>query len=255
MAPDHVFPKPLIDVLSAYKFLLDIKFESKQISFVGDSAGGGLATAAMLYCRDTGLFPQPAAVGAMSPYMDMTQSLPSWYLHKDLCYLPDSVQDEKYLSTTRNNLAVAHDKDMINPAASPLYSCSTNVPTCPILIQVGDCERVRDDSLVFYSHSFPTDSIKVEMYQDSVHVFQLFSPFDPFSKLALQRLGQFIAENSGKNQPPLSCQREAIQIMNDKDYTEIPVPDVHGIIEDGILFLLETNQWKIDQSNVLSLNQ
>lgn len=96
LAPQHVFPGPLIDVLSAYQFLLKQGFQPQNITFCGDSAGGGLSTAAMLYCRDSARMekqiPMPGCLAVMSPYTDMTQSLPSWQVNKPYDYLPDAVK-------------------------------------------------------------------------------------------------------------------------------------------------------------------
>jgi acetyl esterase/lipase len=65
----------MIDVLSSYKYLLynddgTPRYKPSQISFVGDSAGGGLAIACALYLRDTGLFPMPGAIGCFSPWVN-----------------------------------------------------------------------------------------------------------------------------------------------------------------------------------------
>ena len=109
LAPESVYPAQLIDALSAYKFLIDSGYDTKNISIVGDSAGGGIATALVLYCRDYNIFPMPACLACMSPYYDLTHSLPSWRLNHDSCYLPEGIPDKKYISDDRTNLAVDHD--------------------------------------------------------------------------------------------------------------------------------------------------
>ena len=114
LAPDHVYPSPLIDCLSAYKFLLDNDYLPSNISIVGDSAGAGIATALVLYCRDSELFPLPSCLACMSPYYDLTHSLPSWRLNEESCYLPEGIPDKKYISNNRTNLAVAHDIGFID---------------------------------------------------------------------------------------------------------------------------------------------
>jgi hypothetical protein len=68
LAPEHVFPAPLVDALSAYQYILT-QFDPKQVSFVGDSAGAGLAMAMCYYCRDTKQFPMPGSIVCMSPYV------------------------------------------------------------------------------------------------------------------------------------------------------------------------------------------
>ena len=41
-APEHPYPYPVIDAMKSYQHLLDEGYEPKNISFVGDSAGGHL---------------------------------------------------------------------------------------------------------------------------------------------------------------------------------------------------------------------
>jgi hypothetical protein len=63
-------------------------------------------------------------------------------------------------------------------------------PFPPTMIHIGDSERVRDESIVFQGrlHRSP---VFLEMYQDANHVFQMFSMFDSFAVLSLQRMGDF----------------------------------------------------------------
>ena len=81
LAPQDLFPAPLIDVLSAYLYLLKNPHQSflpSQVCFTGDSAGGCLATSAMLFCRDTIGFEMPGAVTCMSPFVSYF-NLVRWY--------------------------------------------------------------------------------------------------------------------------------------------------------------------------------
>ena len=252
LAPQHVFPGPLVDVLSAYQFLLQNGFEPENICFCGDSAGGGLSTAAMIYCRDSqnteSPIPIPGCIAVMSPFNDMTQSLPAWYLNEPYCYLPEAVADQKYFSDDRHCCQVGHDKDLCNPYASPAMSKSIpGLPICPTLIQMGDAERVRDDSIYFATQTMSSDEpIQVEMYEDAVHVFQLFSPFDAFGDHALKRMGKFIQENTViKIKKPFV--KSNVKVFNDKlrGYPTIDIPDLEGILTDGVELCLRERKWRI----------
>lgn len=53
-------------------------FQPNQIVFMGDSAGGGLALSLSLLLRDHGSLPQPLSLVTWSPWLDLTQSLPSF---------------------------------------------------------------------------------------------------------------------------------------------------------------------------------
>ncbi|KAJ3326235.1 hypothetical protein HDV06_000111 [Boothiomyces sp. JEL0866] len=247
LAPQSVFPAALTDVLSAYQYLLQ-KYKPHQISFVGDSAGGALAAAAMLYCRDTGDLPMPGA-------MDLTQSLPAWHLNKPYCYLPKGTPDKKYISNSRSNLYVSHDKDLINPYASPIFAEQSHVPFPPMLIQVGDAERVRDDG-IFFKKLFPNEKIKLELYQHGVHVFQLFSAFEEFSRESLSRLGGFLKKYTG-NSPSSEVENGAFIVRNSAGFPVEEIPDYGEIIQDGMEMLIHKGIWKheelLDGTRVVSM--
>ncbi|KAJ3315670.1 hypothetical protein HDV04_002084 [Boothiomyces sp. JEL0838] len=247
LAPQHVFPAALIDVLSGYQYLLQ-KYKPHQISFVGDSAGGALAAAAMIYCRDTGDLPLPGA-------MDLTQSLPAWHLNKPYCYLPKGTPDKKYISNSRSNLYVSHDKDLINPYASPIFAEQSQVPFPPMMIQVGDAERVRDDG-IFFKKLFANENIKLELYEHGVHVFQLFAAFEEFGRESLSRLGDFLKKYTG-NDPSTKYENSAVMIRNREGFPEEQVPDYGEIIQDGMDILIQKGTWKhellLDGTRIVSL--
>lgn len=100
LAPQHPFPAALVDALSSYMWLLDQSvsetfgfdtpaptpqrptdnFQPRQIVFMGDSAGGGLALSLSLLLRDhaSPSIPQPVKIVTWSPWLDLTQALPSF---------------------------------------------------------------------------------------------------------------------------------------------------------------------------------
>ena len=81
MAPEHPFPAPIVDALSAYKHLLSIGIPATRICMAGDSAGGGLTYATVMYLRDNpSVAPQMACIAPISPWIDLTTSSPSIYL-------------------------------------------------------------------------------------------------------------------------------------------------------------------------------
>ena len=52
LAPEHPYPAAVDDALAAYRGLLEDGAAPVEIAFVGESAGGGLAVAALLAARD-----------------------------------------------------------------------------------------------------------------------------------------------------------------------------------------------------------
>src|SRR5262249_58886726 len=76
LAPEHPYPAAVEDGLAAYAGLLESGASPHRVLVAGDSAGGGLALAALLAAREQGL-PQPAAIAVFSPWADISRSGPS----------------------------------------------------------------------------------------------------------------------------------------------------------------------------------
>src|SRR5579872_1718206 len=65
-----VFPRPIVEGVAAYQWLLDQNVPAGRIAFAGDSAGGQLAMAVQLRAREQGL-PLPGATMLISPWTDL----------------------------------------------------------------------------------------------------------------------------------------------------------------------------------------
>ncbi len=69
LAPECTFPGPLHDAVSAYfRLTEDLHIPPENILVSGDSAGGGLALALLMYLRDNH-YPVPAGGILMSPWV------------------------------------------------------------------------------------------------------------------------------------------------------------------------------------------
>lgn len=103
-----------------------------------------------------------------------------------------------------------------------------------------------------------SEPIQVELYEDCVHVFQLFCQFDAFSDIALQRLSQFIKAHTGTDSDVArqEFKRGAVKVFNDRfrNYPAKDIPDLHGILSDGVHLCLEKKIWKFNQkTNAITL--
>ncbi|KAI8910913.1 Alpha/Beta hydrolase protein, partial [Gorgonomyces haynaldii] len=240
LAPEHIYPAALIDVLSAYTMLLK-DYQPENITFCGDSAGGGLAIAATLYLRDTKHLPMPGCVAVMSPWLDLTQSLPAWHLNDNHDYLPHRGEDPNHFSSTRYNLYVSDNSELTKPYVSPVFAKETD-PLPPMLIQVGGAERPRDDGIYFATKVLRNSPITLEMYQDQPHVFQALVSFQAFSKLALERMGTFILEHTSEQKDNLKSQCASLFIRNNQTNDIIPM-NASKIIDDGCDALVKLGIW------------
>lgn len=138
LAPEHRFPAAVEDAVQAYQWLLEKGVSSRQIVIGGDSAGGGLAMATVLWLRERAIS-VPVAGVLLSPWLDLTLGGPSIQTHvsRDPLVTPESLRE-----------AATHylgDEDQKHPLASPLLADMQGFP--PLLIQVGADEILLSDSI------------------------------------------------------------------------------------------------------------
>ncbi|KAI9021309.1 Alpha/Beta hydrolase protein [Hyaloraphidium curvatum] len=206
LAPEHKYPRGLLDCISAYLALVDPrgssplpKLRPEQVVLMGDSAGGGMSTACLLYLRDKGL-PMPGGAVLISPWTDLTLSDP----YNQLCFHDYLPSDPDAVMGARSRVRLQDDPNgsyiyctkreaLEDPYASPLFHPSlSSLP--PILIQAGGAERVLGQStlLAFKLASEPAQDVSLEVYDDQIHVFQLMARAHPASKKAMARLVEWI---------------------------------------------------------------
>jgi epsilon-lactone hydrolase len=184
LAPEYPFPSALDDVVSAYRWLLAINTPPSRIAIAGDSAGGGLALAALLALRDAGV-PMPGAAVAISPVTDLDATGESMRSRAavDLLVRPDGMKEaaDWYLA----------GENPRHPYASPLYGDVTALP--PMLIQVGDAEVLLDDSTRFAAKVRDAGGdVTLEVWPDMPHVWHAFNGLLPEADRAMARIGSWL---------------------------------------------------------------
>jgi acetyl esterase/lipase len=136
LAPEHPHPAALDDACGVLKALLsDVSPASVVVS--GDSAGAGLALAAVLALRDAGA-ELPAGCILLSPWLD---------LGRDRCAEPDLVRRDVVLSPRWLRAcaqAYTAPPNWADPSVSPLHAAHTGLP--PLLIQAGSDELLAPDA-------------------------------------------------------------------------------------------------------------
>ena len=184
LAPEFPFPAGLEDCLLAYEWLLQGGISPNKILVAGDSAGGNLTLALLIALRDKGKT-LPAAAIALSPATDLAFTGKSLQtrLHLDPLFSSGGptniVQD--YITS--------HDPH--EPLISPLYGDLHRLP--PLLIHVGDHEILLDDAVRFGERAMAAgvDATTV-VWPEMFHVFQLFTPFLPEARRAVEQIAAFI---------------------------------------------------------------
>jgi len=184
LGPEHVFPAPVEDALSAYRWLLDGGIRAESIALAGDSAGGGLALGCMFAARAANL-PLPSAAFLMSPWTDLAATGASLVSRADVDPLH---QRPMILSLAKAYLGPSGDP--LDPLASPLYGDLEGLP--PLLIQCGDCEMILDDSVRLADRAAEAGVVvELEVYPSMIHVFQAFDELNA-ARRAFASAGRFL---------------------------------------------------------------
>ncbi|MEZ4769789.1 MAG: alpha/beta hydrolase [Caldilineales bacterium] len=184
LAPEHPFPCALEDTLAAYRWLLDQGVRSSDIVLAGDSAGGGLAVAALLALRDAGEH-LPAGAVCISPWADLTLSGASVQSQAEL----DPILDPDSLRMYAR--CYAADQPLATPLLSPVFADMTGLP--PLLIQVGTDEILLDDAIRLAERArIAGVDVTLQVWAEMFHVFQLIS-FLPETRQAVNAIAEFCA--------------------------------------------------------------
>lgn len=186
-APEFKFPAPVEDARRAYVWLLDNGYKPSEISIGGDSAGGGLTLALLLELKNKGI-ELPSCAFALSPWTDLSCSGASMELnaHLDPWLSVGAARD-----WSASYLGGANQQ---NPLASPLFGDLRGLP--PLLIHVGSHEILFDDSIRFYKKAKQAGVVaNCKIWDDMIHVFQVFDRVYPEALQAITEIGIFIKEN------------------------------------------------------------
>lgn len=185
VAPEHPFPAALEDALASYQWLLDHGWRGDQIILAGDSAGGGLSMALIMYLRDHSM-PMPCGLVAMSPWTDLTASGESYTLNYELDPLFGNTKESMIFI---NDYPGNHDKK--DPYISPIYGHFRQFP--PMLIQVGSTEMLLSDSITAAGMAdIAGVDVRLSIYDDMFHVFQLSGKILPEAQKAWEEIEQFL---------------------------------------------------------------
>lgn len=189
LAPEHSFPAGIEDMIAVYRAVLASGLPPEKIALAGDSAGGGLIASTLLRIKQLGL-PNPAAALLISPWTDLSTSLPAMTSQAEL----DPVCTYESLSALAQ--VYAGGTDLKDPLASPLFGDWSGAP--PLLIQVGEYEILLDDSreLARKAKAAGVD-VTLEVCPAGVHVYPQFSQLHPEGAAAIEQAGAFLKSRLG----------------------------------------------------------
>ena len=191
LAPEYPFPAALEDALCMYRYALSLPIAPGRLVFAGESAGGGLELATVLRAREEGL-PLPAAIIALSPWVDLTLSDPSY---EDNAAVDPLLERKKLL---RASMYYAYGKYLKDPLISPVFADFTGFP--PTLIHVGTHELLLGEAQRLAA-AMRRDGVDVTLdeWPGMWHVFQVFAV--PESREAMKGITEFILERLRPGDP------------------------------------------------------
>lgn len=188
LAPEHLYPAHVEDVVTAYSWLLDQGIPAEGIVIAGESAGGGLVVATLQAVRDAGL-PRPAAAVPISPMVDFEFKGESWTTNAD----KDGFVDK---ALAAENVPVFLGPDQTAADVSPVNVSLKDLP--PLLVQVGGSECILDDAKNFAEKAKEQGvDVTLTVWPEMVHLWHNFSHL-PQAAQAHAEIAEFITSHTAK---------------------------------------------------------
>lgn len=184
LAPEAPHPAATCDVVAAYRALMQDGRDPRSIVLSGDSAGGGLAIAALVSLRDAGLS-LPAAGVCLSPWSDLTLNGPSIDANAER-----DPQVQRWMLDKAADL-YANGANRRSPALSPAHADLRGLP--PLLIHTGEAEALVDDARALARNATRAGvDVTLECWPGMIHVWHAFAPGLAEGTAALERLGDWL---------------------------------------------------------------
>ncbi|TFK41864.1 Alpha/Beta hydrolase protein [Crucibulum laeve] len=214
LAPETRFPGPLHDAVVCYLRLVeDLHIPPENILICGDSAGGGLSLALLMYLRDND-YPLPSGAILLSPWVDLTMSCESWDSNALFDVVPFPAADN-HMNPIGLYLGEDAEKYLTHPYVSPLFGDFKGLP--PLLIQAGDAEVLRDEiALLAHKATLAGVEVRHELYEDAIHVFQAY-PFLDITRRSFEAMSNFVRNILPQMQ---SCSPQPLDLNTEKQLEE-----------------------------------
>jgi epsilon-lactone hydrolase len=192
LAPEHLFPAAVEDVLACYRGLETAGIQ--RIAITGDSAGGNLALvlASRVTAKDFSAKATLVGVAVQSPVTDLSLSGETYETRADA--------DPFFTRSQVSELVQLYlgSADPKHPMASPLYSRFSGLPA--IRIHVGDDELLLDDSRRYVERAVAAGvDARLEVWMGMPHGFAANIGKLKASAQAVDAIGTFLTEKLRAN--------------------------------------------------------
>ncbi len=183
LAPENPYPAAVEDSVKVYRWLLDSGLNPGDIVLAGESAGGGLMLAILLYLRDHSI-PLPKAGVAISPWTDLTCSGETYKTKNKVSPAPLNswhVFAKHY----------AGDNPFTLPYISPLFGDLNGLP--PLFISSGMDDELFDDGRLFAEKARAAGvEVTFRAGEKMLHCYPLLAPMFPEATEAMNDIVAFI---------------------------------------------------------------
>lgn len=189
LAPEHSFPSPVEDAISAYRFLQTKGYLPHRIVPVGIGAGGNIVLSFLMSVKEQGYTIPPAAV-CMSPITDMQFAGESVEKNSRR----DAISADR-LHAIRTAYLTGHNP--ADPLASPVRGPLKHLPR--LYLQVGTYELLLSDIGTFVEKArWAGVPVHVEIWEGMFHNWQLFAGQLPEGQEAVDHAGAFVRNVQGR---------------------------------------------------------
>lgn len=184
----HPHPEALADCVAAYSVMLirgpNRKDSARHIFILGDGTGATLALSTTLSLKERGLR-LPDGVIALSPVTDWSFDTLTWNKLATL----DPFLSVEFLNQCKKNY-LGEKASPEDSAVSPLRADFKGFP--PLFLQAGGCELLLDDAVRLSEKARAAGvDVRLNVYSDMPHAFQLFTPFLPEAVESMGRIADF----------------------------------------------------------------
>ncbi len=175
-APEHPFPAPFNDCYAALVWVVrnadHLKIDATKIGVGGDSAGGNLAAAVAIKCRDTSLV-ELAFQMLVYPCTGNDGSLPSAIKNAEGYGLTSKIMrwfEFQYIGS---------DSDLFNPYAFPAY-CKNLTGLAPAVLVTAEFDPLADDGKL-YAQALNAAEVPVvfKEFEGAIHGFNALAGVAP----------------------------------------------------------------------------
>ncbi|MCD2119395.1 MULTISPECIES: alpha/beta hydrolase [Rhodococcus] len=190
LAPEAKHPAQLEDCIAVHKWLRTQGYKAEHTATVGDSAGAHLAISTVFELAGMAL-PIPAAVVALSPWLDM--EIKGLTIESNDAV--DVLAKRAVLEMMRENF-LTDLSEATDPRANPLLRDYTDFP--PVYVSVGGYETLLDDSrrVVELIEKAGGEAV-LDVVDEQQHVFHFNAGRAPEADQALNRIAQWLRPKLG----------------------------------------------------------